>query len=126
MHWFSLGVTWLVALAIIFVGVRYLTNPRTMAPSFGLPLPEEGANIAWWLRLKGVRDVTSGVLLLAVMAWAGHRPLGIVLLAEALIPIGDMSNILAARGSTGRAFGIHGVTAVLMILGAIPLVMGLS
>ena len=126
MHWFSIGVAWLVSLGIIFVGVRYLTNPRTMAPSFGLPLPEEGTNIAWWLRLKGVRDVTSGVLTLAVMAWAGHRALGIVLLAEALIPLGDMSNILAAKGSTRHAFGIHGATAALMILGAIPLLTELA
>ncbi len=126
MHWFSIAVAWLVSLGIIFVGVRYLTNPRTMAPSFGLPLPEAGANIAWWLRLKGVRDVTSGVLTLAVMAWVGHQALGIVLLAEALIPLGDMSNILAAKGSTRHAFGIHGATAVLMILGAIPLLMGVA
>ena len=126
MHWFSNGVAWLVSLGIIFVGVRYLTNPRTMAPSFGLPLPEEGANIVWWLRLKGVRDITSGVLTLAVIAWDGHRTLGIVLLAEALIPVGDMSNILAAKGSTKHAFGIHGATAALMILGAIPLIAGVA
>ncbi len=126
MHWFSIGATWLVALAIIFVGAGYLTNPRRMAPGFGLPLPEKGANITWWLRLKGVRDLTSGVLTLAVMAWDGHQTLGIVLLAEALIPLGDMSNILAAKGSTRHALGIHGATAVLMILGAIPLIMGVT
>ena len=126
MYWFSIGVAWLVSLGIIFVGIRYLTNPRTMAPTFGLPLPEDGTNIAWWLRLKGVRDITSGVLILAVMAWNGHQVLGIVLLTETLIPIGDMSNILAARGSIRHAVGIHGATAVLMILGAIPLVIGVA
>lgn len=30
---------------------------------------------------------------------------GAVLLVEALIPVGDMSLVLAAKGSTKRAFG---------------------
>lgn len=51
MHWFSYGVALLVALGIIAVGVMYLFNPRAATQSFGLPLPEEGANIAWWLRI---------------------------------------------------------------------------
>ena len=124
MHWFSMGVALLAAVGIIWIGTGYVSDPRTMAPSFGLPLPEEGANIAWWLRLKGIRDVASGLLILAFMAWDGHRALGIALLVESIIPIGDMSSILAANGSTRTAFGVHGVTAVLMVLGAIPLIAG--
>lgn len=37
-----------------------------------------------------------------------------------------MSTILAARGRTGNALGIHGITAALMILAAIPLLLGLA
>jgi Domain of unknown function (DUF4267) len=98
-------------------------SPTTATRSFGLPLPENGANVAWWLRLKGVRDIASGVTLLAFMAWGDLRGVGIVLLAEAIIPVGDMSLILAAKGSTRSAFGIHGLTAVLMVLAAIPMMM---
>ena len=66
-------------------------------------------------------------------AWsAGHdgveRPthvLGIILLIEALIPVGDMSLILTAKDSTVRALGIHGLTALLMVAGAVPLIIGL-
>jgi len=124
MHWFSSGVALLVAIGIIAVGILYLVNPRAATKSFGLPLPEEGANVAWWLRLKGSRDVVSGLVVLALMAWGTPQTVGIVLLIEATIPVGDMSLILAAKGSTKRAFGIHGLTAVLMILAAIPLIMG--
>ncbi len=124
MHWFSYGVALLVALGIIAVGVMYLFNPRAATQSFGLPLPEEGANIAWWLRIKGVRDIVSGLVVLVLMVWGGPRIVGIALMIEAIIPLGDMSLILAAQGSTKRAFGIHGPTAVLMILAAIPLMMG--
>lgn len=126
MHWFSTGVALLVAIGIIAIGILYLSNPRAATKSFGLPLPEEGANVTWWLRLKGGRDVVSGLVVLALMAWAPSRTLGIVLLIEAVIPTSDMSLILAAKGSTKRAFGIHGLTAALMILAAVPLIMGVA
>ena len=121
MHWLAIGLALLLALAIIAIGARYVTNPRAATRSFGLPLPEAGTNIAWWLRLKGVRDIVAGLTVLAVMAWGGWRAVGIVLLAEAMIPVGDMLVILAAKGSSRSAFGIHGCTALVMILAAIPL-----
>lgn len=123
MVWFSFGVALLAAVAIIAVGGFYLLAPRKATQSFGLPLPEEGANVAWWLRLKGSRDVVSGLAVLAMLAWGNPRMLGIVLLVEALVPIGDMALVLAARGSASRALGIHGLTAMVMIAGALPLVL---
>jgi hypothetical protein len=124
MHWLSIGVALLVAIGIIAIGIMYLSNPRAAVQSFGLPLPEEGANIAWWLRLKGVRDIVSGVVVLAAIVWGEPRLLGAILLIEALIPAGDMSLILAAKGSASRALGVHGLTAALMILAAVPLIVG--
>ena len=112
-----------MAFGIIAIGVMYLLNPRAATQSFGLPLPEEGANIAWWLRLKGVRDIVLGLVVLVFMVWGGPPMVGIALMIEAIVPLGDMSLILAAQGSTKSAFGIHGLTAVLMILAAIPLIM---
>ena len=124
MHWFSNGIALLAAAGIIAMGAMYILNPRGATLSFGLPLPEEGANIAWWLRLKGVRDIVAGLVVLAMMVWGGPRILGIVLLIEALIPIGDMSLVLAAKGSTKAALGMHGLTAALMVAAAIPLILG--
>jgi hypothetical protein len=68
--------------------------------------------------------MASGLVVLAMMAWSTPQAVGIVLLIEAMIPAGDMALILAAKGSTNRALGIHGLTAALMILAAIPLIMG--
>lgn len=126
MHWFSTGVALLAAIGIIAIGLMYLWNPRTATQSFGLPLPEAGANVAWWLRLKGIRDVVSGLVLLGLMAWGGRQLVGIVLAIEALIPLGDMLLILAAKGSTRRAFGIHGLTALLMMAAAVPMIAGIA
>ena len=124
MHWLALGMALLVALAIIAIGTLYIVNPMAATRSFGLPLPESGANIPWWLRLKGVRDIASGLAVLAFMAWGVPGGVGIILLVEAIIPMGDMLLILAAKGSTRSACGMHGLTAVVMVLTAIPLMMG--
>lgn len=45
---------------------------------------------------------------------------------EAMIPVGDMSLILVAKGSIKTAIGIHGITATLMILAAILLLTGMA
>lgn len=121
MQQLALAVATVVALAIIVIGALYVSRPRATTRSFGLPLPEDGPNIAWWLRLKGVRDIAAGLTLLVMMVWGGPHIVGIILLVEALIPIGDMLVILAAKGSVRSAFGIHGLTALLMILAAVPL-----
>jgi hypothetical protein len=126
MHQLALGLAALVALAIVVIGALYLSRPRAATLGFGLPLPEEGPNIAWWLRLKGVRDIASGLAVLAFMVWGGSHMVGIILLVEAIIPIGDMLVILAAKGSARSAFGMHGLTALLMILAAVPLTMGVA
>ena len=126
MHWFSFGVALVAAIGIIGIGVMYLFQPRVMTLNFGLPLPEDGRNIVWWLRLKGSRDIVSGIVMLAVMVWGTPYLLGTILLIEAMIPTGDMSLILAAKGSGKTAFGVHGFTAALMILAAIPLLMGVA
>jgi hypothetical protein len=124
MHWFALGLALLVALAIIAIGTQYIAGPLTATRSFGLPLPGNDTNIAWWLRLKGVRDIVSGLTVLAFMMWSAPSGVGLILLVEAIIPVGDMLVILAAKGSTKSAFGIHGLTAVLMVLAAMPLMIG--
>ena len=46
MHWFSIIVALLASIGIIVVGAMYLFNPRGATQSFGLPLPEAGANVA--------------------------------------------------------------------------------
>ena len=126
MHWFSVAVAVLAAVAIIAIGLFYLFTPMSMSRSFGLPPPGDDPNVAWWLRLKGTRDVVSGLVVFAVLAWGEPRLLGIVLLVLALTPIGDMTTVLSARGSTRTAFGVHGLTAAFMALGGVPLVAGIA
>jgi hypothetical protein len=60
MHQLALGVAAVVAVAIIVIGALYVSRPRAATRSFGLPLPEDGPNIAWWLRLKACATLRRG------------------------------------------------------------------
>jgi Domain of unknown function (DUF4267) len=108
----------LIALAVTFIGCFYLVSPERMTGSFGLNLPASDADTRAWLRLKGLRDVALGLLVLTMMLTADRRSVGIALLVAAIVPFGDMSIILGSRGSKPKAFSVHGATcAVIVVVG---------
>jgi hypothetical protein len=111
-----LALAGLIALAIIVIGSFYLASPQRISGSFGLKPPATDADTLAWLRLKGIRDIASGLVVLTIMLTTGSRATGIVLLVFALIPFGDMSNILASGGSKSTAFSVHGVTCAVMLV----------
>ena len=115
-----LSLAALMAVAIIVIGCFYLVSPERMTGSFGLKPPASDADTRAWLRLKGIRDVVSGLVVLTMMLTADTRMVGIALLVEAVIPFGDMSIILGSGGSKSRAFSVHGVTcAVMLVVGVL-------
>jgi hypothetical protein len=106
----------LIAVGIMVIGCFYLASPERVSGSFGLKLPASDADTRAWLRLKGIRDVASGLVVLTIMLTADMRLAGIVLLAFAIIPFGDMSIILGSGGSRSKAISVHGVTCVVMLV----------
>jgi hypothetical protein len=106
----------LIAAGIIVIGCFYLVSPERMSGSFGLKPPASDADTRAWLRLKGIRDVASGLVVLAIMLTADWRLVGIALLVEAVIPFGDMSIILSSGGRKATAFSVHGVTCAVMLV----------
>jgi hypothetical protein len=113
---FPLALAALLALAIIIIGGFYLLAPERMTASFGLKPPAPDGDTRAWLRLKGIRDIASGLVVLALMRTAGPQTVGLVLLVEAIVPFGDMSIILRSGGSRSKAFSIHGATCVTMLV----------
>jgi uncharacterized iron-regulated membrane protein len=95
----SLSLAVLMAVAILVIGGFYLFSPDRMTGSFGLKLPAGDADTRAWLRLKGVRDIASGLVVLALMLTTGSRSVGIALLVLAITPFGDMSVVLKSGGS---------------------------
>ena len=106
----------LLAVGIIVIGCFYLLSPDRILGTFGLKPPASDADTRAWLRPKGIRDIVAGVVVLSMMLTAGRRLVGIALLVEAIIPFGDMSIILGSGGSRPRAFGVHGVTCLVMLV----------
>jgi len=106
----------LMALGIMVIGCFYLLSPGRISGTFGLKPPASDADTRAWLRLKGIRDVAAGLVLLAMMLTVDTRAVGIVLLVEAIIPFGDMSIILGSGGSKPRAFSVHGITCAVMLV----------
>jgi hypothetical protein len=106
----------LIAVAIIVIGCFYLASPKRIQGGFGLKPPASDADTHAWLRLKGIRDIASGLVVLTMMLTADSRLVGIALLVFAMIPFGDMSIILGSGGSKSRAFSIHGVTCAVMLV----------
>jgi len=106
----------LIAVAIIVIGCFYLASPERVSGSFGLKPPASDADTRAWVRLKGIRDVASGLVVLTMMLTADRRLVGTALLVFAIIPFGDMSIVLGSGGSKSRAFSIHGVTCAVMLL----------
>ncbi|MGW0250102.1 DUF4267 domain-containing protein [Nocardia goodfellowii] len=102
-------------LFIIYVGVSYLFLPEATASGFGLPAWPEG-DAAGFLNVKGVRDIGTGVVILALLAAKQRYALAITTLAMALIPFGDMLTIFRWDGSTTIALSVHGLTAVFVAL----------
>ena len=105
----------LIAVGIMVIGCFYLASPQRVLGSFGLKPPASDADTLAWLRLKGIRDVVAGLAVLALMLTTDSRTVGIVLLVFAIIPFGDMSNILASGGRKATAFSVHGVTCAVML-----------
>ncbi len=111
-----LSLAALMAVAIIGIGCFYLISPERMTGSFGLKPPASDADTRAWLRLKGIRDVVSGLVVLTMMLTTDTRSVGIALLVEAIVPFGDMSIVLGSGGSRSKAFSIHGVTCAVMLV----------
>ncbi len=112
----SLWVAALIAIAVTAIGCFYLASPERVIGSFGLKPPAPDADTRAWLRLKGIRDVGSGFVVLTLMLTGDTRSVGLALLAFAIIPLGDMSIVLASDGSKSAAFSIHAVTCAVMVV----------
>jgi len=118
----SLYLAVLLAVAIIVIGCFYVISPDRMTGSFGLKPPAPDADTRAWLRLKGFRDIASGLVVLTLLLTTDKRTAGIALLVEAIIPLGDMSNVLASGGSKSTAFSVHGVTCAVETVAGLLLI----
>jgi hypothetical protein len=108
------GLAIVLDVFIAFIGARFLLAPQAAAAGYGVPA-KPGGDPAY-LAVKGVRDLSFGVMGLALLAFAGVRAEAWFMLAAALVPLGDMVIVLRHGGTKAVAFGIHFATAVVVLL----------
>jgi hypothetical protein len=119
---FPLVLAVLIFVGIIVIGGLYLVSPERILGGFGLRPPAPDPDTRAWLRLKGIRDIASGLSVLTLMLTTDSRTVGIVLLVLAIVPFGDMSNVLGSGGRKVTAFCVHGVTCGVMLLAGLLLI----
>jgi hypothetical protein len=121
-------VSGVIGVAIVFLGARFLLAPQTAAAGYGVPV-EPAAEQAPargpypWLSVKGVRDIASGLFLWILLVNGAPHVLGAFMVAATLIPVGDAAIVLRSGGTRAAAFGIHGVTAAVMLAAGVALLM---
>lgn len=107
----SLATAILGCVGINFIGLRFLLAPRVAAAGYGVSENDSRAFTA----IKGVRDITSGIVPLVVWQVAGRAAFGWAMVAASITPIGDALIVLSRGGKVSTALGIHGVTAAVLI-----------
>lgn len=105
----------LIAAAIIVIGARFLVAPRAAAAGYGVEPHLDQRSAGAYLSVKGVRDIASGLFVAILMVAGATHLLGWVLLAATIIPIADTVIVLAHGGPKSIAWGVHGVTAAVML-----------
>ncbi|KAA0118772.1 DUF4267 domain-containing protein [Mycolicibacterium sp. P9-22] len=106
----------MLAAAIIFIGARFLVAPRAAASGYGVVPDVDRPEIRAYLSVKGVRDIATGLFVIILMITGATHLIGWIMLAATLIPLADAAIVLRSGGSKSVAYGVHGGTAVVMLI----------
>jgi hypothetical protein len=106
----------LLAAGIIFIGARFLVAPRVAAAGYGVPADLNQPSADAYLSVKGVRDIATGLFVVILLIAGATQLAGWVMLAATIIPLTDANIVLRNDGSKSTAWGVHGVTAAVMLI----------
>ena len=106
-------LTLLVPAAIILLGINFIVNPAGASAGFGIPINDAAAFPFMWV--KGIRDIFSGVAVLAFLLRGDRRAAATVYAIAIFIPIGDGLVILSHLGFAPPIF-MHWGTALYMMI----------
>ena len=115
----------ILALGIIFIGVRFIVQPEVGALGYGIPF--QNTHDEAYGKIKGIRDTFSGVVLLPLLWMRMRKAVAWVFTISIVVPSCDFLIILSYNGSKDIAhLLIHGITATVMVLTSILLFYGIS
>jgi Domain of unknown function (DUF4267) len=112
-----------IALGIVIIGARFFLRPYAAAAGFGVAVRPDAIWHAY-LSVKAIRDIASGLFTAIFIFNRSAHLLGWFMLAATIIPLTDAAIVLRHSGTKAAAFGIHGATAVVMIVASGLLLLG--
>jgi hypothetical protein len=111
----SYWITFILALGIIFIGVRFILQPGVGAIGYGIPFNNEHDTA--YGKIKGIRDLFSGVVLIPLLLKRVRNATAWVFTMTIVVPLGDFFIVLSTNGSKDlEHLLIHGITAFVMIV----------
>jgi hypothetical protein len=112
-----------IALGIMFIGARFFFAPHAAAAAYGVSV---GPDPRWdaYLSVKAVRDIACGPFTMMLILNRSAHLLGWFILIATIIPLADAAIVLRHGGTRTAAFGIHGVTALAMLIISCALLLG--
>lgn len=111
----SYWITLILALGIIFIGARFILQPHVGAIGYGIPFSNE--HDAVYGKIKGIRDIFSGIVLLPLLAMRMRKATAWVFTTAIVVPAVDFLIILFTNGAGDlEHLLIHGITALVMII----------
>ena len=110
----SWWITLLLALGIIFVGIRFIIVPEAGADGFGISFVNARDDV--YGKIKGIRDIFSGLVLLPLLWKRMRTATAWVFTTAVIVPVTDGMIILATNGIQDIPhLLIHWGTAAVMI-----------
>ena len=115
MHSTAYWITLLLAVGIIFIGIRFILQPQIGAVGYGIAFSND--HDAVYGLVKGIRDIFSGIVLLPLLIMRMRKATAWVFAAATVVPLGDFLLIAATNGSGDlESLLVHGLTALIMII----------
>lgn len=109
LFWFTL----VVPVAIIGLGINFIFNPVGASTGYGIPIHDPAAFPFMWI--KGIRDIFSGLVILAFLLRGDRRTTAILFAIAIFIPFCDGLVILKHVGFAPPIY-IHWGTALYMMV----------
>jgi len=115
----------ILASGIIFIGIRFIIHPQAGASGYGIPF--ESNSDAVYGKIKGIRDIFSGIVLLPLLWMRMRKAVAWVFTIAIVVPAFDFLIIIFYNGSNDTShLLVHGITAVVMAITSFLLFYGIS
>ena len=112
-HTIAFWICLLTGLGLIFIGARVFFVPVEAEHAYGIQV--NGGNNFSFHYIKWIRDIFSGLVLIAILFARQYRALGILSLCAVIVPATDMS-IVASQSTVQTAAIYPHLSAVIIAI----------